>query len=58
MRYFKCRECGHRMRLKRSYCGRCYMKKRWFQRTALYVSPFVTAGLLLMGASAVVLSAL
>ncbi|WP_177177874.1 hypothetical protein [Citreimonas salinaria] len=35
VRLFRCDECGHRMRLGRNYCGRCFAAKPVAQRPAM-----------------------
>jgi len=34
IRVFKCRSCGHRMRLAHSECGACYAEKPTWQKPA------------------------
>lgn len=40
MRLFRCNQCGHKMRVSRSRCGRCYADKSRFQRSAPVYTAF------------------
>lgn len=41
IRLFRCRECGHRMRMSFDTCGRCNEYKKPYQRLYFYVLPAV-----------------
>ena len=38
LRVFRCRECGHRMRLAGRLCGRCHARKGLLQSRAIVIA--------------------
>lgn len=44
-RVFRCRDCGHRMRLSGDQCGKCFYEKAFYQRFIAFVVTMVALAL-------------
>lgn len=41
LRYFRCSNCGHKMRVRGTHCGNCHRPKHPWQMTSVYLAGLV-----------------